>query len=123
MDHDEINANFMSLTNTSPVEAEFYLGAANYDLDRAVQMYYGPSCLELHSWPFQLPLVAVWLDKHLCLLLQNNSLLVNTRMQLCSIVSLLCLQQVLLQPHSQLLGADASGKACYTSCSVSQLHL
>lgn len=42
MDREEINANFMSLTNTSPVEAEFYLGAANYDLDRAVQMYYGP---------------------------------------------------------------------------------
>ena len=47
----------MSLTSTGPQEAEFYLGAADYELDRAVQMYYGPfslppSCL-YGTRPFQ----------------------------------------------------------------------
>lgn len=41
MDQADSSANFIALTNTGPQEADFYLGAANYDLDRAVQMYFG----------------------------------------------------------------------------------
>lgn len=41
MDRNEVVSQFVSLTNCSDNEASFYLEAANYDLDRAVAMFYG----------------------------------------------------------------------------------
>ena len=41
MDRGEVASSFAALTNASANEADFYLEAANYDLDRAVEMFYG----------------------------------------------------------------------------------
>ena len=41
MDQADVASQFMSLTNCTNTEASFYLEAANYDLDRAVAMYFG----------------------------------------------------------------------------------
>ena len=41
MNRSEVLSQFVSLTNCSDNEASFYLEAANYDLDRAVAMFYG----------------------------------------------------------------------------------
>ncbi len=49
MDRNEVVSQFVSLTNCSDTEASFYLEAANYDLDRAVAMFYGAH-LEGHFW-------------------------------------------------------------------------
>ncbi len=49
MDRNEVVSQFVSLTNCSDNEASFYLEAANYDLDRAVAMFYGAH-LERHFW-------------------------------------------------------------------------
>ncbi len=49
MDRNEVVSQFVSLTNCSDNEASFYLEAANYDLDRAVAMFYGAH-LETKLW-------------------------------------------------------------------------
>ena len=49
MDRNEVVSQFVSLTNCSDNEASFYLEAANYDLDRAVAMFYGAR-LEEQFW-------------------------------------------------------------------------
>jgi len=49
MDRNEVVSQFVSLTNCSDNEASFYLEAANYDLDRAVAMFYGAH-LEEKFW-------------------------------------------------------------------------
>jgi len=49
MDRNEVVSQFVSLTNCSDTEASFYLEATNYDLDRAVAMFYGAH-LEGHFW-------------------------------------------------------------------------
>ena len=41
MDQADVASQFVSLTSCSEIEASFYLEAANYDLDRAVAMFYG----------------------------------------------------------------------------------
>lgn len=41
MDQADVASQFMSLTSCTDTEASFYLEAANYDLDRAVAMYFG----------------------------------------------------------------------------------
>ena len=41
MDQADVASQFMSLTNCTNTEASFYLEAANYDLDRAVAMFFG----------------------------------------------------------------------------------
>ena len=41
MDQADVASQFTSLTNCTDTEASFYLEAANYDLDRAVAMYFG----------------------------------------------------------------------------------
>lgn len=41
MDRSGVISQMISLTNCSDSEAAFYLEAANYDLDRAVAMFYG----------------------------------------------------------------------------------
>ena len=41
MDRSEVMSQFISLTNCTDNEASFYLEAANFDVDRAVAMFYG----------------------------------------------------------------------------------
>lgn len=50
MDPNEVVSQFVSLTNCSDSEASFYLEAANYDLDRAVAMFYGAHLEEKFGW-------------------------------------------------------------------------
>lgn len=49
MDRSEIISELKSVTNCSDSEAAFYLEAADYDLGRAVAMFYGER--PLHSSP------------------------------------------------------------------------
>ena len=49
MNRNEVASSFAALTNASNNEAEFYLEAANYDLDRAVEMFYGECTHADHS--------------------------------------------------------------------------
>lgn len=51
MDRNEVVSQFVSLTNCSDTEASFYLEAANYNLDRAVAMFYdqAPQALQHRS--------------------------------------------------------------------------
>ena len=41
MDQAAVVSQFVALTNCTEAEASFYLEAANYDLDRAVAMFFG----------------------------------------------------------------------------------
>lgn len=56
MERAEVASQFISLTNCTDTEASFYLEAANYDLDRAVAMFFGEpqaksiECSMIHAW-------------------------------------------------------------------------
>lgn len=41
MDQADVVSQFVALTNCNDTEASFYLEAANYNLDRAVAMFFG----------------------------------------------------------------------------------
>lgn len=115
MDLQEIASSFAALTNASNNEAEFYLEAANYDLDRAVEMFYG-NCtragymLDQSGSMFVTSASDVPETSMDCDPVRVSALLQSKPLQRCSAAQQALLFSMQLPCPNQPFHADASGK-------------